>query len=65
MNNGGCPLCTTSQANPKGSVGKSVKKMFIPMLVSYRDPNSATGYQGRYRRSAVQPGRVQPHLHDG
>ena len=44
MNTAGCPLCFANQANPKGSVGKSAKKMFIPMLVSYRDPNSATGY---------------------
>lgn len=44
MNATGCPLCSANQANPKGSVGKSAKKMFIPMLVSYRDPNSATGY---------------------
>ena len=44
MNNGGCPLCNASQANPKGSVGKSVRKMFIPMIVSYRDAQSATGY---------------------
>ena len=44
MNASGCPLCSANQANPKGSVGKSARKMFIPMLVSYRDPNSATGY---------------------
>jgi len=44
MNAGGCPLCSANQANPKGSIGKSTKKMFIPMLVSYRDPQSATGY---------------------
>ena len=44
MNAAGCPLCSANQANPKGSVGKSAKKMFIPMIVSYRDPNSATGY---------------------
>ena len=44
MNASGCPLCSANQTNPKGSVGKSAKKMFIPMLVSYRDPNSATGY---------------------
>ena len=44
MNAAGCPLCSANQANPKGSVGKSTKKLFIPMLVSYRDPNSATGY---------------------
>jgi hypothetical protein len=44
MNAAGCPLCSANQANPKGSIGKSAKKMFIPMLVSYRDPNSATSY---------------------
>jgi hypothetical protein len=44
MNAAGCPLCSANHANPKGSVGKSAKKMFIPMLVSYRDPNSTTGY---------------------
>jgi hypothetical protein len=44
MNAAGCPLCSANQANPKGSIGKSAKKMFIPMLVSYRDPQSATGY---------------------
>ena len=44
MNNGGCALCSANQANPKGSVGKSTRKMFIPMLVSYRDAQSATGY---------------------
>ena len=44
MNAGGCALCSANQANPKGSIGKSTKKLFIPMLVSYRDPNSATGY---------------------
>ena len=44
MNAAGCPLCSANQANPKGSISKSAKKMFIPMLVSYRDPQSATGY---------------------
>lgn len=44
MNAAGCPLCSANQANPKGSVGKSAKKMFIPMIVSYRDAQSATGY---------------------
>ena len=44
MNAAGCPLCSANQANPKGTIGKSAKKMFIPMLVSYRDPQSATGY---------------------
>lgn len=44
LNATGCPLCSAHQANPKGSISKSVKKMFIPMLVSYRDPQSTTGY---------------------
>ena len=44
MNTAGCPLCSANQANPKGSVGKSSKKIFIPMIVSYRDAQSATGY---------------------
>jgi hypothetical protein len=44
MNAAGCALCTAHQANPKGSISKAAKKMFIPMIVSYRDPNSATGY---------------------
>lgn len=44
MSAAGCPLCSANQANPKGSVGKSTKKLFIPMLVSYRDPQSTTGY---------------------
>lgn len=43
-NNGACPLCSAHNANPKGSISKAAKKMFIPMMVSYRDPNSATGY---------------------
>lgn len=42
--NGDCALCSAHATNPKGSVSKAVKKLFIPMLVSYRDPNSATGY---------------------
>ena len=44
MNNGGCPLCAAHSANPNGAISKSAKKMYIPMMVSYRDPNSATGY---------------------
>ena len=44
MNQAGCPLCSANQANPKGSISKAAKKMFIPMIVSYRDPQSATGY---------------------
>jgi hypothetical protein len=44
INAGGCALCTAHANNPKGSISKAAKKMFIPMLVSYRDPNSATGY---------------------
>lgn len=44
MNAAGCPLCSANQANPKGSISKSAKKMFIPMLVSYRDAQAANGY---------------------
>ena len=44
VNAGGCPLCSANATNPKGSISKAAKKMFIPMLVSYRDPNAATGY---------------------
>ena len=44
MNGGACPLCSASAANPNGAIGKSAKKLYIPMMVSYRDPNSATGY---------------------
>ena len=44
MNNGGCALCSANQANPKGSISKSARKMYIPMIVSYRDAQSATGY---------------------
>ena len=42
--NGACGLCSAHATNPKGAVSKSVKKLFIPMMVSYRDPNAATGY---------------------
>ena len=42
--NGDCALCSAHNANPKGAVSKAAKKLFIPMMVSYRDPNSATGY---------------------
>lgn len=42
--NGTCGLCAAHAANPKGSVSKSAKKLFIPMIVSYRDPNATTGY---------------------
>lgn len=42
--NGNCGLCSAHAANPKGAVSKAAKKLFIPMLVSYRDPNAATGY---------------------
>ena len=44
MNGGTCPLCAAHSANPNGAIDKSAKKMYIPMMVSYRDPNSATGY---------------------
>jgi hypothetical protein len=44
VNGGQCALCSAHTANPNGSVGKSAKKLFIPMMVSYRDPNAETGY---------------------
>lgn len=44
MNEAGCALCSANQANPKGSISKSAKKLYIPMIVSYRDAQSATGY---------------------
>ena len=44
MNATGCALCSASAANPKGSISKSSRKMYIPMIVSYRDAQSATGY---------------------
>lgn len=43
-NNGSCALCSANAANPRGAVSKAAKKLFIPMIVSYRDPNAATGY---------------------
>ncbi len=44
MNGAGCALCSANAANPKGSISKSARKMYIPMVVSYRDPQSTTGY---------------------
>ena len=44
MNGASCALCAASAANPKGTISKSSKKVYIPMMVSYRDPNAATGY---------------------
>ena len=44
MNGASCALCAANAANPKGTISKSSKKVYIPMLVSYRDPNAATGY---------------------
>ena len=41
---GDCALCAAHAANPKGAISKSAKKLFIQMMVSYRDPASATGY---------------------
>ena len=41
---GDCALCSAHTANPRGSVSKSAKKLFIQMMVSYRDPSSQTGY---------------------
>ena len=44
MNGGSCALCAANVANPKGSIIKSSKKLYIPMMVYYRDVNSSTGY---------------------
>ena len=44
MNGGSCALCSANAANPKGAISRSSKKVYIPMMVSYRDPNAATGY---------------------
>jgi hypothetical protein len=41
---GDCALCAAHAANPKGSISKSAKKLFIQMMVSYRDPNAEGGY---------------------
>ena len=41
---GDCALCSAHAANPKGAISKSAKKLFIQMMVSYRDPASVTGY---------------------
>ena len=43
-NGGSCGLCAAHASNPNGAVGKPAKKIFVPMMVSYRDPNAATGY---------------------
>lgn len=44
MNGASCPLCSANAANPNGTISKPAKKVYVPMLVSYRDPNAATGY---------------------
>lgn len=44
VNGGQCALCSAYNANPNGSIGKSAKKVFVPMMVSYRDPNAEGGY---------------------
>lgn len=44
MNGASCALCSANAANPKGSISRAAKKVYVPMMVSYRDPNSATGY---------------------
>ena len=43
-NGGSCGLCSAHTSNPNGPVGKPAKKVFIPMMVSYRDPNAEGGY---------------------
>lgn len=42
-NFGRCALCEAA-ARQGSNVGKSVKRVYVPMLVSYRDPNAANGY---------------------
>lgn len=42
--NGDCALCSANTANPKGPVSKAAKKLFIPMIVSYRDATAQNGY---------------------
>jgi hypothetical protein len=44
MNGASCALCSAAAANPKGAISKASKKVYVPMLVSYRDPSSTTGY---------------------
>jgi hypothetical protein len=44
VNGGSCGLCAAHASNPNGTVGKPAKKVFIPMMVSYRDPNAESGY---------------------
>lgn len=41
---GECALCSAHASNPKGAISKAAKKVYIQMMVSYRDPNSVTGY---------------------
>ena len=40
---GSCPLCS-AVAGGNTSISKAAKKVYIQMMVSYRDPNSASGY---------------------
>ena len=42
--NSDCALCSANSANPKGAVSKAAKKLFIPMIVSYRDSTAQNGY---------------------
>ena len=44
MNGASCALCSAYAANPKGAISRASKKVYVPMMVSYRDPNAATGY---------------------
>jgi len=44
VNGGSCGLCAAHAANPNGVISKAAKKLFVPMMVSYRDASSATGY---------------------
>lgn len=44
MNGASCALCSAYAANPKGAISRASKKVYVPMIVSYRDPNAASGY---------------------
>lgn len=41
--NGSCPLCNAAAAG-NTSISKASKKVYIQMMVSYRDPSSPSGY---------------------
>lgn len=42
---GSCALCDANNADPNSkTISKASKKVYLPMIVSYRDPNAANGY---------------------